>query len=392
MIRSDWMDAASACVALGVRRATLYAYVSRHRIGTVADPADPRRSLYARTDVERLAAAHRRPRARAEVAAGAIRWGDPVLETRISGVCDGRLWFGNRLASDCAAEMTLEEIACHHWQAGTAEDFTSAGAAPPQGATPMARVMTLLASEAAGALPMQDLSPGGIATAAAGLVSRVVDAAVGVAGSGPAHLRLARHWRCGPEASEHIRQALVLLSDHELNPSTFAVRICASTGASLPAALLAGACTLSGPLHGGVDRRARIALEAGPGAIRNHPDLLGRSAYEYGYGHPLYPAGDPRAEVLLEGIGATRPWVRRVRRIAAEVEAEPTVDAALAALARTHDLPDGTPMTLFLVSRTTGWAAHAMEQSGVAQPIRPRAAFRRRTEADGTCPSDRGKE
>ncbi|MFM8375003.1 MAG: citrate/2-methylcitrate synthase, partial [Phenylobacterium sp.] len=71
--------------------------------------------------------------------------------------------------------------------------------------------------------------------------------------SGPIHLRLAKAWRLGPggPGADLIRRALVLLADHELNPSAFAARVAASTGASLAACALAGLAALSGPRHGG---------------------------------------------------------------------------------------------------------------------------------------------
>src|SRR5690606_14659105 len=68
-------------------------------------------------------------------------------------------------------------------------------------------------------------------------------------GDAPLHLRLAAHWS-RPDAADAIRRALVLLAEHELNASTFAARVTASTGAPLSAAVLAGLAALSGPLHG----------------------------------------------------------------------------------------------------------------------------------------------
>lgn len=102
MKKDEWIDTLAACDLLGVKTQTLYAYVSRHRIRTKADPDDARSSFYFLPDLERLLAQNRRPRARADVAQAAIRWGDPVLTTSISEVRDGTIWLKGRAIEDCA--------------------------------------------------------------------------------------------------------------------------------------------------------------------------------------------------------------------------------------------------------------------------------------------------
>src|SRR5439155_24849267 len=94
-----------------------------------------------------------------------------------------------------------------------------------------------------------------------------------------------------------IRKALVLMADHELNASTFAARVAASTGASMAASLLAGLCALSGPRHGGAGE-ALLGLLADAerlGLEKVIASWLARTKYLPGFGHPLYPNGDPRA-------------------------------------------------------------------------------------------------
>ncbi len=81
----------------------------------------------------------------------------------------------------------------------------------------------------------------------------MTDAIAGQVGGGAIHNRLALAWGQGPggPGADLIRRILVLMADHELNPSAFAARVAASTGTSLSAAALAGLATLSGPRHGG---------------------------------------------------------------------------------------------------------------------------------------------
>ena len=294
MTSSDWVDSSSACKILGVRRQTLYAYVSRKMVRTCADAADARRSLYSRADVEALARRSSRPRARAYVAAGAIRWGDPVLATSVSGVRDGELYFGAMNACDCAASMSLEDIAAHHYRA--AQFLAPSIESPiPPGDTPLNRALHYLAEESDASEPVMGRDRQAHALDGMRLLTGFVDALLGERRNGPAHARLKAAWGLNDRSAEAVRRALVLLSDHELNPSTFAVRVCASTGASLPASLLAGLATLSGPLHGGVCRRASEAIRAASTSEAALEAFLAdageTSAYGYGFGHPLYPEG-----------------------------------------------------------------------------------------------------
>lgn len=381
----DWIDAAVACAALGVRRQSLYAYVSRGLVRAQADAGDGRRSLYARVDVEALARRSRRPRARAEIAAQAIRWGDPVLATAVSEVRDGALRFRGRLAETCAETMSLEETAALLW--GVDAVAQDCGAAPAPGATPLGRAMARLAAAAEDAAPTERRDAADIAREGGRLMAGVASALLGGRGAegrdgvgpgeGPAHLRLAAHWGLDARGADDLRRALVLLADHDLNPSTFAVRVCASTGAGLPAALLCGLAALSGPRHGGAGRSARAALLADIGGrLDGFLDAdPGRSPYAFGFGHPLYPEGDPRARHLLARLPQAAPAVRAVRRVARRLGAPPNIDAALAALSLSRGLGEDAPFILFATARSAGWIAHAAEQAATGEIIRPRGRY-----------------
>ena len=100
-----------------------------------------------------------------------------------------------------------------------------------------------------------------------------------------------------------------------------------------------------------------------------------------GFGHPLYPAGDPRAARLLrlaEASGNEAAWrlVRALRKAGWELLHDlPNLDFGLAALARTYGLPGRAPLVLFALGRTVGWIAHAIEQYATGELIRPRARY-----------------
>jgi hypothetical protein len=97
--------------------------------------------------------------------------------------------------------------------------------------------------------------------------------------------------------------------------------------------------------------------------------------------HPLYPAGDPRAALLIrlaEASGNKAEWrlVRALRKAGSELLNElPNLDFGLAALARTYGLPEGAPLVLFALGRTAGWIAHAIEQYSSGELIRPRDRY-----------------
>jgi citrate synthase len=194
----------------------------------------------------------------------------------------------------------------------------------------------------------------------------------------PIHRHCARLWALDEDGADLIRKALVLCADHELNPSTFAVRVVASTGAAPPHCLLAGLGALSGPRHGGTTARVRAMLAesrilADPHAVV--VERVGRGDDLPGFGHPLYPDGDPRAAAILDPIGPAPRWRGLFAAIYARTGLRPNIDAALVALEQHLGLPDDAALAIFAMGRTAGWIAHALEQRAEGRLIRPRAAY-----------------
>lgn len=374
---TTWLSADEAMARLGVRPQTLYAYVSRGRITAQTDPAEPRRSRYRASDVAALTTRKARGRRAADVAQGAIAWGEPVLESSITTVADGRLYYRGHDAVRLAESDTLETVARLLRGGQGAPLAREMRYVPPTDGTSRSRVFAALAARAAVDPPAAERSTLELATEAATLLDVVADAVSGGAWVGPIHERLGHAWGCGAQGMDLLRRALVLLADHELNASTFAARVAASTGASLAAAALAGLATLSGPRHGGVFVKvARWAEEArclGPdeavAARRAHRRLAP------GFGHPLYPDGDPRARALTGAFQVPAPL--EALRAAVEVDSgeHENIDFAMVALAQTLALPDDAPFALFTVARCAGWLAHAMEQVETGGLIRPRARY-----------------
>ena len=376
---SDWIAAEDATARLGVRPQTLYAYVSRGRVRVRPDPADPRRSLYRAADIAALKDRKSRSRRPADVAAGAIAWGEPVLNSAITTIAEGRLYYRGRDAARLAETETLESIA-RLLRGGHGAALKSAGREPPPpGDSPSARAFAVLAARAATDPPALGRTPLRLSMDAASLLDGVADAMAGEVGEGPIHARLARAWGCDPggPAADLIRRALVLTADHELNASTFAARVAASTGASLAASALAGLSALSGPRHGGAGAATRAfaedAARRGPSAAL--AERLREDRPIPGFGHQLYAGFDPRARALLAHVAPPPLFADLAAAVRAQTGLEPNIDYALAALSEAHGLPKDAPFALFATARCAGWMAHAIEQGQANAIIRPRARY-----------------
>lgn len=374
---TDWIDAAEAGRRLGVKPQTLYAYVSRGRIRAEADALDPRRGRYAASDVALLASRKARGRKASEVAADAMAWGEPVLQSAITTVSEGRLYYRGEDAAVLAETETFEGVARR--LRGVEGPALESRLRPPAARGPdmRQRVFTALALRAARDEPARAQTAQALAVEGATLLDIVVDAVCEQVEGGAIHLRLGRAWGLGAGGADLIRRTLVLLADHELNASTFAARVAASTGASLSASALAGLCALSGPGHGGAHMAvSRLAAEAE--RIGPKEAVAARLAFwtsTPGFGHPLHPDGDPRARALLSAFRPPSVYAELRTAVADATGARDNIDFALAALARDLVLPPDAPFTLFAVARCAGWVAHALEQAEIGSLIRPRARY-----------------
>jgi citrate synthase len=379
-----WLPAAEALGLMQVRPQTLYASVSRGRIRAKPDAADPRRSLYHRDDVQRIAARTRGRRSSETVASEAIQWGEPVLPSAVSTVAEGRLWYRGQDACELAGHATLEDVAGLLWESAPPRFVATASrpahAKDAKDATPLQAGLLALAARAATDPPSRGRARSVLQAEAADVIGTLADALLGPSPSlshaAHLHTRLAAAWR-RPRAADVLRRALVLMADHELNASTFAARVTASTGASLAACLLTGLSTLTGPLHGGAAATVQalmrsVATLGSEAAVR---EWLAHDRPLAAFGHPLYPAGDARCAALLEVIELP-PAFASLRATGEKLLGEAAnIDFALAAMAAVHKLPADAPLMLFALARTVGWTAHVLEQQATGQLIRPRARY-----------------
>jgi citrate synthase len=385
-----WMTTTEALAVLQVLPQTLYANVSRGKVRARPDDLDPRRSLYHRDDVLRMARRSNGRRKVDAVSAQAMQYGDPVLSTALSTAAGGRLLYRGHDAAELAHTATLEDVAALLWGCAPALVHAAPVALPvavlPAPANALAAALLALAQRSATDPPSLGQRPAALHAQAASVLATVTAAVTGpppCMSAAPStstrdtiSMRLARAWDCTPH-HELLRRTLVLLADHELNPSTFATRVAISTGASLAAGVLAGFTTLTGPLHGGAPAQlAQLLAQAdavgAPQAVRQ---WLASGRALPGFGHPLYPHGDPRAGALLPLLPAVPIYMALAAAARDQAGELPSIDFALALLAHTCRLPTDAPLLLFALGRCAGWLAHALEQVQTGQLIRPRARY-----------------
>jgi citrate synthase len=200
-----------------------------------------------------------------------------------------------------------------------------------------------------------------------------------------------------PALVEVLDAALVLVADHELAASTMAARVAASVRADPYAVVSAGLAAASGSLHGGaslaveallaeiarpVAERPAVSRRASQQAGRVLGERLRRGERLRGFGHPLYPDGDPRAAHLLARLRQAAGGSPRMAVVDALLAATrrrglppPNVDLALAALGHVAGMTRGAGEAIFAVARVAGWLAHALEEYERATPIRLRAVY-----------------
>jgi citrate synthase len=392
-----YLTAGEAAAALGVTKATLYAYTSRGQLRSEAVPGQPRESRYSSGDIERLRDRKEARRDPAKAAARGLHWGSPVLDSGITLIHDGKLYYRGQDVEKLARVRTLEEVAELLWIAEPAErgrlfdqprvlsrgQLARLRGYPKDGPLPMLQA----ALPMAGAVDLSscDLRSVGVRLTGARIVRMLASVIAGRHAESPVHRTLQALWAPKqPAAAEAIRVALVVCADHELNASTFVARCAASAGASPYDAISAALATLKGHRHGGAAARLGALLAEIGRPKRSRlviADRLRRGESLPGFGHPLYPNGDPRAALLLtmaEAGGNKEAWsvVRQLSKAGSDLlQAHPNLDFGLVAMARAYRLPDYAPLVLFALGRTTGWIAHAIEQYADGELIRPRARY-----------------
>jgi len=393
-----YLSAGQAAEELGVGLATLYAYVSRGMVRSEAVEGKRRNRRYRAEDIRRLKERKRRRRDPEGVMEGALHWGTPVLESGITLIDGGRLYYRGRDVVALAEGSTIEGVAALIW---TGDEAMAPALFPPEISGPSPRIRDVIDS-VAGLTPVEvfqvllpvaatedpaayDLRPGAVARTGARILRLMTDVAAGGSACGLAGT-LQSGWSPEDQGAEALLgSALVYCVDHELPVSTIAARCVASSEATPYAVVLAGLAALEGVKHGGeielVEAFLREVEDAGE-ARAVISGRLRRGERIPGFGHSLYPEGDPRGAGLLcltagaysenNAVALSEAVTEEMLRLMNE---RPTVDFALATVARVLELPPGGAVALFALGRTVGWIGHAIEQYQSGTLIRPRARY-----------------
>jgi citrate synthase len=394
---TGWLTADEAATRLGVKTATLYAYVSR---GVLLRRRSPEgQSRFDPAEIDRLAR-RGRPRRQAGVS-------EVTIESAVTAMGADRPYFRGHDALDLAVTRTFEEVADLLW-AGRSGEWTA-----PAQATALARAAQ--AGLPAEVLPIERLQVAvpilavldplrhthdrdTVATIGRSLVAAMVECLPVVGepvpqprpqpGTGSVAARLWPRITAHPADDDLLgvlNTALALLADHELAASTLAARVAASVRADPYAVVLAGIGAVGGSLHGGASLAveslfAEIGDPAHAGRVIAHRQRRGDRVP--GFGHAVYRDGDGRATTLFAALRATGRAAAALEladAVMAEAERRglpaPNIDLALATFSRATAMITGGGEAVFAIARTVGWLAHAIEEYENPTRLRLRAHY-----------------
>ncbi len=388
------LTAEQAATRLGIKKATLYAYVSRGVVSRRLS-MDGRSSLFDEDEIDALRQRSRR------VASGEL---STVISSGVSTVSDDSLLYGRTdVATLVGADVDFEAVADRLW--GTTGDWFlgldiidrvhRVQSGFPDSTPPLDRLRASVAVASATDELRHDRSAAGVGAAGRRMIGAMVDGLPLRTTPQPSHRLADRLWERltvdepDPERLRCVNAAMVVLADHGLASSTYAARVAASTRADPYATVTAGLGALGGPLHGAASRRVHRLLEraATEGVASSVGELLARAEQLPGTGHSVYRLRDPRDGLLWPLIAAA--WaddprldvVRELRMLLTDrATGVLNIDLSIGSLTWLADTDARAGEVLFAVARTAGWLAHTLEEYE-EEPLRFRARARPRRSA-----------
>lgn len=408
----DYAFAPEAMEILGVRRQTLYAYVSRGWIRSIAQKG-LRDKLYLRDDLARVGSRSLARSGHGAVAASAMNWGQPILETSITEITKQGPRYRGQLAADLVRNATpFESVAEMLWSSHLPEQVPRWPVLKPS--PPLLKLTRTMGALKAGDNVLESfalvvvllglsrgpvakrLSSGQTLPAAREIIQTLV-ACCGFAGTSGRYrpmrkgqsvidgLMQALGLPTDDENFEALRAVLILLADHELPPGTLCARVVASAGGTLHSCIASALCATSGIDVGRMYEQVQDFL----GKTKSSSVLVNRARRLHalghtvpGFDHPLYAKGDPRAVQLLDMArrrSRQTPELHAVLRFIDQMQEEssifPRQELAVVVLTRAMGLPAQVSAALFALARVAGWVAHVQEQRTSGVLLRPRAKF-----------------
>ncbi|GAA1048987.1 citrate/2-methylcitrate synthase [Arthrobacter russicus] len=388
------LSTAQAASRLGIKPATLYAYVSRGLISS--EPAvDASGSTFDALDVEALARSRSNASRSSGVKSGAPRpataTGVPlmVLDAPFALLSDEALYYRGLSADRLAREYSFEQIAVWLWGDGPAPSAdpvlfrataagaraaTAAGRLLGPGARGIDFMLQALLSAASHDPLKRDLRDRSTAALGGDLIAQLVAALPGGrssrAGIAESLWRKLTGRESRPVELRLATMALVLSVDHDLAASTFAGRVAASAGAHPYAAMISALAAADSSRHGSASVAAwemLCAVHSGQSPEQAISHELSRGNGIPGFGHRIYRRQDPRAKALLTALQQApeyRPALKAAAALIAVVHSRTNypanIDLALAVLMLGSGMREDAGQTLFTVARSAGWLAHIM--------------------------------
>lgn len=392
---NDYLSSKEAARYLGVTVGTLYAYVSRGLVTSIADGSGRRTRKYRKADLVALKHRTMFRKDPDEAASSVVDYGLPILQTNISLVTDDQHCYRGVSSAELAANYSFEQVAQFLWS-GTLQETSQAWDSPidesvfatlAPGLSRMEQMQAVLPIVSHSDLGAYDQAPNRQEQTAIRILSYLLHVSIARQRQKSIAHSLQSAWRPDDEGvAELLNTLLVVVADHELNIATFTARCAASAGANAYQAVVAGLAALQGHKHlVGQVSQVKQFFDAITRAGDPEPvirEYLRNGQYIPGFHNPyrkLYAADDPRVNTLLDNLRGCDRYELLNTTIALCTDLtgkQPRIDFMLGCSEIMLQLPQDTVFDLIAIGRTAGILAHIFEQYACDTVIRPRARYK----------------